>query len=66
MFATFPKNVGEKIFTKVQIIINKKFKKSKRVGIWDLNLLSGLFWTIVGFIVHILIHLLVGIYELPA
>jgi hypothetical protein len=34
MFATLPKNVDEKILTAVQKVINKKIKRSRRVGIW--------------------------------
>jgi hypothetical protein len=43
MFATFLKNVGEKILTTVQTIINNKNKKVKACGCsCTLNLLSGL------------------------
>jgi hypothetical protein len=54
MFATFLKNVGEKILKKLLI----KNKKSQSVwDFWDLNMLYGLFLGNVGFIVHLLIHL---------
>jgi hypothetical protein len=61
----FQKNSDGKIFTAVQKIINKKNKKVKVRGIWGLdllsglfltlNLLSGLFWSLLFYIVHMLI-----------
>jgi hypothetical protein len=51
MFATFLKNVGEKILTTVQKIINKE--KVKACEIFGLNLLSGLFLSLVAFIIRL-------------
>jgi hypothetical protein len=53
----------QKMLTKKYLQQFKSNKKVKARGyLGDLNILSGLFWVLLGFIVHILIHLPVVTY----
>jgi hypothetical protein len=74
MLTSFQKMLTKKCSQHFQKILTKKylqqFKSNKKsqstwVFLGDLNILSGLFWAFLGFIVHILIHLPQVIYEPP-